>query len=302
MAYDVIVIGAGPAGQEAAVFTSRARLKTLLIGDSMKSQLALATVVGNHWATEEISGPELLKRGINQIRKYGGETVKAEVVDVVQKDDVFVIKTDEGKEYEGKKIIITSGTSYKLSGIENEEVLQGKGIHYCVACDGYFYKEKNVAVIGNGNYAAEEALELLNLTKNVTIISNGQEFAFSPVMKAAVDKSGIKLSKDEIAEFVGQNKFDHMKTVDGRELKFDGVFVAVGVTSALSFAYKLGLIMDEKNNVIIDRDGKTNIKGAYAAGGCTGGNIQIAKSIGEGCNAAIAIIKEVSGVSYYVDH
>ena len=96
MAYDIIIIGAGPAGQEAAVFAARARLKALLLGDPMKSQLSLATVVGNHWAAEDLSGPELLKRGIAQARKYKAESVKAEAIDIAQKNGIFAVKTDEG--------------------------------------------------------------------------------------------------------------------------------------------------------------------------------------------------------------
>ncbi|HSU73103.1 MAG TPA: NAD(P)/FAD-dependent oxidoreductase, partial [Candidatus Binatia bacterium] len=157
---------------------------------------------------------------------------------------------------------------------------------------------KNVIVLGNGNFAAEEAIELLGLTKNITMVSNGKEFAIAPELKKKL--AGLKFDTRRAVEFVGEKKLELVKFSDGSSEKPDGVFVALGTATALAFAQKLGLEMDGQS-IKINRDGETNVEGVYAAGGCTGGNFQISKSVGEGCNAGISVIKKLKGLTEYED-
>jgi thioredoxin reductase len=168
-------------------------------------------------------------------------------------------------------------------------------------CDGYPYKNKKVAVIGNGNHAAEEAIELLALTKDVTVISNGKEFEISNELMKECEKGKVKFSKDKVAEFKGEKWLEGVVMKDGSTAKYDGVFLALGGVTSLTFAQKLALDTTPEGFLVIDKDGKTAIEGCYAAGGCTGGNQQIAKSAGEACNAAIAVIKRVKGLENYSD-
>ena len=298
--YDTIIIGAGIAGMSAAAFTARAKLKTLVIGIPEKSQLHYAESIGNFIGTDGISGPELLERGRGQIKKYGAELLEKEVVHIMKRSD-FTVKTDDINTYTSKTIIIASGQSIRLPGIKNDELLLGKGVHSCVACDGFSYKGKKVAVIGNTNHAAEEAIELMALTKDITVISNGKEFEISKELKGECAKGGVKFTKDKVTEFIGSKWFEAIALKNGSNLKFDGVFVALGAVSSTVFAQKLALDTYPDGSLVIDRDGKTAIAGCYAAGGCTGGNQQIAKSAGEGCNAAISAIKMVKGLDNYVD-
>ncbi len=298
--YDTIIIGAGPAALAAAVFAARAQLKTLVVGEPKKSMLQSAADVGNYIGTDSISGQEWIEHGIEQIKKYGAEFLEQEVVHTEKRIENFTIKTSDNKKYESRTIIICTGVALRTAGISNERALLGKGVHTCVACDGWPYKQKKVAVIGNTNHAAEEAIELLAFTKDITLISNGKEFEISQQLKEILDKENVKYMKEKVGEFKGDKKLDKVLLANNSELAFDGVFLALGTTTALAFAQKLAL--DTKNNyLVIDNEGKTSLEGCYAAGACTGGNLQIAKSAGEGCNAAIAVIKKIKGLTNYSD-
>jgi len=300
--YDVIIIGVGPAGLAASLFTARAQLKTLVFGSTTKAMLAQAQVVGNALGLDGMSGLQIANSGIAQAKKYGAEVQDKEVVNIVKKNSSFLVKTADAKDYEAKAIILASGVSYKGSGVFGEEKFVGRGVHYCVACDGIFFKKKKVYVVGSGNYAAEEAIELTAYTKDISIVSNGAEFEISPQLMKELKRYKIKLREDIITEFKGDKMLKSAK-VNGKEETVDGIFVAIGMASALGFALKLGLEMSpDKSFIVVDKEMKTTVDGIFAAGGCTGGNIQIAKSAGEGCNAAIAVIKKLKGISAYVDH
>jgi len=301
--HDVVIVGAGPAAMQAAIYTSRTNLKTLVIGYPKKSQLYKAHAVGNYYGVPTgITGAQLIEQAIKQIKEYGTELLEAEVVGITQNQDkTFRIKTHELREYEGKAIIIATGRAYKLAGIKNEETLTGKGVHYCVPCDGYFYKNKKVAIIGRQNFAAEEALSMLSYTKDIIMFSQGREFEIAPNLLDALKKNKIKMEKDLIVEFTGGNKLEHLRTKEGGELKFDGVFIAIGTAGAAAFANTLGL--EVKNNaIVVNKDGKTNLEGVWAAGDCTGAESQVAASVGGGCAAAMSIIKTLLGKKAYIDY
>jgi len=306
--YDTIIIGAGAAGLSAAVFAARAGMKTLIIGDPNQSMVAMAADIGNYIGTDNWSGKQWLEVGLQQIKKYGAEHVIAEVVHVVKQENngIFYVKTSDAKQYQAKTIIICVGIAYKTTGIRGEKELVGRGIHYCVACDGWYYKNKKVAVIGNGNFAAEEAIELTSYARDITIISNGQEFQISQEFMNELKKNNIKMIDDKVREFRKDDKGEKIAALileNGKSFPIDGLFVAIGTATALDFSNKLALDLDEKQNIKVNREtGETSLAGCYAAGGCIGGTIQIAKSVGDGCVAAISAIKKVKGISRYVDH
>ncbi len=306
--YDVVIIGAGPAGLCAAIYTARAGLKTVLLGVIKNSNAYKAHVIENYFGFEKpISGPFFMDEGRKQALRFGTEFREREVVDVKQNTDgSFGVTDTERESYNAKTIIICSGLGFKPSGIKNEQPLIGKGISFCVTCDGPFFKGKNVAVIGHANYAGDEALQLLTYTPHVTVISHGRDFSFSPKILEGLEKNGVKLLKTpKLSEFIGTAKLEKLRFSEGSEAVYDGVFVALGVASASDFANKLGLMRTGPQNAYIvadSRTGVTNVKGVYAAGDCTGGNAQAAKSAGEGCNAAISVIKLLKGVAAYVDY
>lgn len=300
--HDVLIIGSGPAGLQAALFTARAGLKTLIVGDPEKSALAEGQKVGNVFGIlGEPPGQTLLANSVANVKKFGGELANDEIVDIRRRDDgVFAAKTAAGTSLESKTVVVATGAGYASAGIEGEQSFMGKGVHTCVACDGYYYKGKIVMVVGEGNFAAEEALELTAYTDKITIFSQGKEWTMTPAVSKALADKGVSLRKDRIVKLVADKTVTGVGLEDGTMIPADGIFIALGTTSSVAFAQKLAVELKD-GYVVTDRDGKTNIEGAYAAGGCTGGNQQIAKSCGDGCNAAISIIKKLRGTAQYTD-
>lgn len=301
---DVAIIGCGPAGLMAATYASRGQLKAVVFGDYRKGNLYKSHIIANYFGfPEPITGPELAERGLKQAKNFGTEVIEKEVVDIRVNDDLtFTLKDDQKNEYQSKTVIIATGQSYALSGIKNEQEMTGKGVSYCVICDGFFFRNKNVVVIGNGNYAAEEALQLLNYTKNITVLSHGKDFVFSELMQKELEAAGVKTLKTaRVKEIAGNDKAEKLIFTDGTEMAPEGIFMAVGVAGATAFAKKLGLEMD-KNYIKVDLEGNTNIKGIFAAGDCTGSPPQVASSVGNGCNAALSAIKLIRGNQIYIDY
>lgn len=304
MIYDVAIIGCGPAGLSAAIYASRAQLKTIIFGDHKKGNLYRSHIIANYFGfPQPISGPDLTMLGLEQAKKFGTEHFLQEIVDLkIHDNNIFTLKDDRQKEYKSKTVIIATGQSYALSGIKNEKELTGKGVSYCVVCDGFFFKNKNVVVVGNSSYAGEEALQLLNYTKNITILSHGKQFDFSEEISRQLQSSPVQLKTTvRIKEISGMNRAEKIIFSDGAEMQTEGIFMAVGVAGATAFAKKLGLELNN-NYIKADQDGHTNIQGLFAAGDCTGSPAQVASSVGNGCNAALSAIKLVRGLKIYIQY
>lgn len=314
--YDVLIIGCGPAGLSAAIYASRAQLKTAIFGNYQKGNLYKAHTIGNYFGFPEgITGAELNERGLKHAKSFGTEHYPAEIVDIQpQADGTFTVKDENQSVYQGKTIILTTGQSYALSGIKNEKELTGKGISYCATCDGFFFRNKKIAVIGNGNYAAEEAIQLHSFSKDITILSHGRDFLINESLVTELDKNGIKLARTEKiveisagslpaqgAQAAAQGAAKEAVFADGSRMDFEGFFIAIGTAGANSFAKKLGL---EQNGsyLKINEHGETNLKGIYAAGDCTGSAPQVAVSVGAGCNAALSAIKFIRGLNIYIQY
>ena len=170
----------------------------------------------------------------------------------------------------------------KIKGIKEFE---GKGISYCAICDGFFYRNKNVAVIGSGNYAISETNDLINISKEITILTNGEK---SPEIRA----NNVKINEKQILEVRGEQKVEEIIFTDNTTLKTDGIFIAEGIAGSIEFAKKLGILM-QKNSVIVNEKMETNIPGIYACGDCTGGLLQISKAIYQGTIAGLEIVKYI---------
>jgi thioredoxin reductase (NADPH) len=300
--YDVIIIGAGPAGIGAATYTCRAKLKTLVLGDPKKGALYKAHRVGNVYPFhEDVTGQHITELSLKQAERFGAVMLNKEAVDLKKEVDGFIVVLDDFSEVKSRFVIICTGKPFNIAGIPNEKLFTGKGVHYCVVCDGFFYKEKKIAVVGHANNAAEETMQLLNYTKDIVIITNGKKKGMSHELEHAISESGIKVREEKISRFDGGKNMEKIFFPDGHSEDFDGCFIALGAASSFNFGLELGLEM-EGNSIKIDRDGRTNVKGIFAAGDCTGGNAQVAKSIGEGCNAALAIAREISGRKTILDY
>lgn len=281
MLYDVIIIGSGPAGISASLYTKRAGLETLIVSKGIGT-LNKVEKIENYYGTPNISGKAIQKIGENQARNLNIE-IKNEEVMQIDYGKNFIVKT-LNYEYEAKTIIIATGSNRKVANIKGIKEFEGKGVSYCTTCDGFFYKDKDVAVLGNKEYAIHEAQNLLPIAKSVTMLTNGEQ----PVEKRT---EGIEIEENKIREFRGTNSIEEIEFEDNTKKKIDGVFVALGTASSSDLARKLGVILDEKNNIKVDNKMETNIKGVYACGDCTGGILQISKAVYEGMVAGMSAIQ-----------
>jgi thioredoxin reductase (NADPH) len=301
MIYDVAIIGSGPAGLSAAIFCGRAQLKVLVMGDPKKAQLYLAEHIENYFGfPEPIDGKDLLTRGIKQAKKFGAEFLKEEVVGAKKGNDGFVLKTEKKKTVNAKAIIIATGIPIVLSGIKNEVELRGKGVSYCVNCDGALFKNKRIVIIGNGNHAAEAALEATSYSKSITLVSHAGKFEISQEYQKELGKNKIKTVNQEVKEFVGKGLLKGLKLENGDLLECDAAFLACGNASSLDFSNELALDTKE-NMIIVDEKNMTSMPGVFAAGNCMGNCRQIARNVGDGANAAVNVIKYLKMTDVYMD-
>ena len=280
--YDVIIIGAGPAGITAGLYTKRANLNTAIIYKD-ESSLEKAELIENYYGFENgVSGKELYEKGIEQAKNLNIDVKNEEVVNIQISDNGFNIITDKGQ-YNSKALIFATGNKKNTPKIKGIKELEGKGISYCAICDGFFYRNKNIAVLGSGKYAISETNELINLAKEITILTNGDK---APEIRA----DNVKINTRKIREVRGENKVEEIEFEDNNKLKTDGIFVAQGVAGSSEFAKKLGIIT-KNDKIIVDENMQTNIKGIYACGDCTGGLLQISKAVYEGTKAGLEVIK-----------
>ena len=277
--YDVIIIGAGPAGISAGIYAKRANLNVLILYHGI-SNLEQATMIENYYGFENgISGEDLYKAGIKQAQNLGIEVKNEEVLNIEKNDEKFEITTTENK-YIGNTSILATGNKKLKPNIKGIEEYDGKGISYCAICDGFFYRKKNVVVIGNGKYAISEAEDLKNIVNNVTILTNGLDLA---------SETSFEVNTKKIKEIKGDTKVRQIVFEDGTNIDVDGIFVALGEAGGSDFAKKLG-VLTKNDNIIVDENMKTNIDGMYSCGNSTGGLLQVAKAVHEGAEAGLAIV------------
>ena len=286
--YDCIIIGKGPAGISTAIYISRSNLKCLVVGKD-ETALKKAKSIENYYGFESpISGEELFRRGINQAKNQNIEIKNDEVLDIEYLNNSYLVKT-VNNEYETKTVVLATGKNRKMSNILGEDKFIGKGISYCAICDGYFFKNKNIAVIGSGEYAIHEAGILQNVSDKVTIFTNGGKL---PENRSIEIKNVIEGRIDAIR---GDKKVENILLNDKRSIPVDGVFIAQGIASSIDFAKKLGIIL-ENNNIVINDNMETNVPGIYAAGDCTGCLLQISKAIYEGAKCGLSIAKKLKNI------
>ena len=282
--YDVIIIGAGPAGISASLYLIRAK-KNILVISKDNSSLKKAEKIDNYYGLESLTGKELFDRGIKQAKELGVNIVKEEVISVDFEDIGKFKVITENKEYMSKNVIIATGTSRKTPNIKGIKEYEGKGVSYCAICDAFFYKNKDVAVIGSGNYAIHEAKTLKDVANSVSILTNGEQV----VQNRDDSLQNFDINEKRIKEVRGFNKVEEIDFDDDTSKKVSGVFVAMGTASADDLAKKLGVVL-KNNSIQVDENMQTNIKGIYACGDCTGGLLQINKAVYEGAKAALHII------------
>ena len=291
---NIIIIGAGPAGISAALYAARGNMDPLIINTGIGS-LEKAEKIENYYGLEQpLSGRELFERGLAQARALGVRILDDQVVGMGG-FDTFEVKTTAG-DFEARSVILATGSRRASARIPGVKEFEGKGVSYCAICDAFFYRNRDVAVIGNSDFALHEAEELRNVTSSVTIYTNGREPEFSREHPIAVNT--MKIQAIEGGDTVSGIRMEHdvasMENED-RESFYpaDGVFVALGTAGSTEIARQMGAELTDKGNVRVNSEMETTIPGLFAVGDCTGGLLQVSKAVYEGSMAGINAGKNV---------
>ena len=310
--FDVIVIGAGPAGISAAIYAKRANLNVLVLYSGI-SNLEKATKIDNYYGFPNgITGKALFENGIIQAKNLGIDVKNEEVVSIsleiseLEKEtdeqvNIFNVKTTNS-DYTSKTIIIATGNKKIAPNIKGIKEFEGKGISYCAICDAFFYRNKEIAVIGSGNFAMSEVEVLRRVAKKIYVLTNGnvistKNYQNTEYSKKTIDIETFKKSENieiidkKIKEITGNNKVDEIIFEDGSSIPVKGVFIALGEAGANDFAKTLGIMTEKNGNIIVDENMMTNVKGIFACGNITGGLLQVNKSAYEGAKAGLSVSK-----------
>jgi len=283
---DVIIIGGGPAGVTAALYTARAALKTVILYKD-QGALSKAARIDNFYGHLEIGGKELVDIGLEQAKRVGVTIINEEAVGIRANDETITIETANSA-YTARTAIIATGASRTTPKIKGLAELEGRGVSYCAICDGFFHRDKDVAVIGSSAYALHEVEDLLPIAKSVTVLTNGVE-------PQVAFPENVTVKTEKIQEVTGQAGMigETLKSVvldSSEEIPLSGLFVAVGVAGGTELARKIGAVV-QNNAVSVDEQLRTTVANIWAAGDCTGGLKQIAKAVYEGAEAGTDIVK-----------
>ena len=298
-AYEVIIIGGGPAGLTAGLYTSRSRLRTLLIESSIfGGQITTTELIENYPGFPQgITGAELGQLMEEQARRFGLEMVNQEALEVKLEGEKKVVRTHEA-DYEAEVLIVSSGTEYRRLGIPGEEEFVGKGVSFCATCDGAFFQDSRIVVVGGGDSALTEALFLTKFAKEVTIIHRRDALRATKIyQERTFANPKIKFLWNSVMQEIKGDKMvqsilvRNVKTGEVKEFETEGVFLFVGIVPRTQFLK--GLVqMDDGGYVLTNEDCETSVKGIFAAGDCRKKLLrQITTAVGDGATAASAAEK-----------
>lgn len=292
--YDFIIIGAGPAGYTAAIYGARYKLNTLLIGAMAGGAMAEAHLVENWPGVNSITGRDLTANFENHVKYFKVPIEHDSVTAITKQNDVFEIKTETGKSFSGKAILIAAGSKKRKLGIAGETELKGKGVSYCATCDGFFFKNKTVAIIGGSDSAGTASLLLADIADKVYLIHRNGELRCEPITLEKI-KNNNKITviyNTNLTKINGSTKVESVEMDNefngSKELKLDGVFIEVGATPSADLAKSLGVEVDQLDRIKINQNCETNIAGVLAAGDITVGLYNLHQIITAAASGAIA--------------
>ena len=300
----VVVIGSGPAGLTAAIYAARATLNpVVIVGNQLGGQISITAEVENYpgFPDPDLTGPELVERMVKQAERFGSRLVYDEVIEVdFSKGSPFYLKTNS-QEYEAESVIVTAGASPRRLGIPGEDDYIGRGVSFCATCDGFFFRGKDVVVVGGGDSALEEGLFLTKFANKVSIIHRRDELRAGPALtKRAFNNDKIEFIWDTVVNSVVGNgmvsavETTNLKSDEKKQIETNGVFIYIGHYPNSKFL-EGQLAMDEHGYVITDEKMRTSVPGIFAAGEIQDSMYrQIATSVGQGCSAAMQCEKWLS--------
>ncbi|BCO08680.1 thioredoxin reductase [Desulfolithobacter dissulfuricans] len=286
--YDVVIIGAGPAGIQAAIHASRKKTSVLMLGRIENSALYNAHIENYACLDGVHEGRELLEAGMAQVKRFGTEVSPEDVLKIGQEGELFSLDLESGRTITTRSLIFCMGVSKKKLGVPGEKEFAGRGVSYCVDCDANFYRGATVAVAGNRSAAIDGALTLLGYADKVYLIA--RELRASDDLLERLKSSEVEVIEGTwVKEILGENAVTGLRLEDDRELEVEGIFIELGSKGALELATQIGVMLDSEFFKYIDttRKQETNIPGIYAAGDICGPPYQMAKAVGEGCVAGM---------------
>ena len=293
--FDTIIIGAGPAGFTAGIYAARREMKTMIIAKEPGGQVALASEIENYPGFKSIGSYDLIIKMQDQVKALGVETKIDEVKKIEKQDDGFFVLYTAKEKYHSKTVIIAMGLTPRLLAVLGENEFNGKGVSYCANCDGPFYRNKIVAVVGGGNAALDAAEIMSKIAKKVYLIHRREEFrGFEVLLNKVKSKENIEfLLNTEIKEIVGKEKVEKIKVYDSKiqkekAIELDGVFVEVGRVAHTDLVADF-VERDKKNQIITGANCETKTSGMFAAGDVVAGDFkQITIAMGQATIAALA--------------
>lgn len=278
---NIVIIGSGPAGVSAALYAARAGVETTVLTKG-PGALDRAELIQNYYGfAQPISGAELERRGIEGAKALGVQFVTTEAVGLTYMDKLTV-ETLAG-DFPADAVILATGASRAAPHIPGLAGLEGHGVSYCATCDAFFYRGRDVAVLGSGEYALHEVQALLPVVKSVTLLTNG-----SPLTASFPPE--VTVCPEKVNAILGEERVSGVELSGGKTVALSGVFVALGVAGSTALARKLGAEVDG-NRILVDEHMQTTLPGLYAAGDCTGGLLQVAKAVYEGALAGTEAAK-----------
>jgi thioredoxin reductase (NADPH) len=300
--HDLVIIGAGPAGLSASVYASRYGIGHVVIGEVTGGLTTQTFEIGNWLATENITGQEFANKAADHAKSYGVEIRPATVSRIEKIDSGFAIAFADGTGIEAKTVLVATGTHHRYLNVPGEQEFAGKGVSYCPTCDGFFFKNKTVAVVGGGDSAVEASVYLANICQKVYVVVRGKEMRAEKFWQDLLaKKENVEmLFETNVKEIRGQGKVEELaldKPYQGGDaLKADGIFVEIGLIPNTGLLNGLGVEMDEYGYIKVSPGQETNVKGLWAAGDATTESNkfrQIVTAAAEGAIAANSILQHL---------
>lgn len=279
---DVVIIGSGPAGVQAAIHASRRKVSVLVAGKAAASAAA-GTEMDNYFGTGRVSGDVLIAEGVRQAESTGAVFLGQNVISASREGDAFRLGLEDGTVVTARSVIIATGISRKKLGIPGEKELFGKGVSYCAVCDCNFYRGRRAVIVGNESEAAVSAEMMTGYASETSWVA--WDVQANPALVAKAEAAGVRMYRSKPKAILGEGKVESLELEDGTLMPTDGVFIELGARSSADLAMDLDVMPEMDDTIKVDCDCATGVPGVYACGDVTGRPWQVAKAVGQGCVA-----------------